>query len=211
MKIVLDNSDAFITIESDIDPQRFNLTPLLTHCYGGRFNVEGLSLLIGRGANVSARDVIGRTCLHHCFYLGGWDTYGGEAQRALAGLVYLLSHGADPFAVDDNHMSVSEMAYLGTEDETSRLGDVWDAALADFGLDIADMRRKFPRMAYYRPYYTRRDFEELWLGREHLCPYYYDDEEEIWISEEESGQDAESVSDEASDSDDGGVSMPNVF
>lgn len=205
MKIVLNNSDGFFTIESGIDPQGFNVTPLLSHCSAGRFNVEGLSLLVDRGAKISARDSLGRTCLHLCFGFP-WSTDIGYTQRAQAGLAYLLDHGANPFAIDDMDVSVSELAYFDTDRGSSRMGDVWDAVLADFGFGIADFRREYPRVPRYCRFYTRRDFEELWVGREHLCPYY-DDDEEIWITDEESDQDAGSASDESSDSDDGGVSM----
>ncbi|KJR83366.1 uncharacterized protein SPSK_04661 [Sporothrix schenckii 1099-18] len=127
-------------------------------------------------------------------------------QRAQSGLAYLLDLGANPFANDDMGVSVSEAAYLDTDYGTSRMGDVWDAVLADFGFGVADFRREHPRVARYCWFYTRRDFEKLWVGQEHLCPYYNDDEE-IWITLKGSGHDTESASDESSDSDDGGASM----
>lgn len=134
---------------------------------------------------------------------------GDDTKRARDGLAYLLSHGADPLAVDDSNESVSETAYFNMKDETSRAGDVWDAVLVDFGFAITDFRRRCPRKASYRPFYTRRDFEELWTGREHLCPYYYDEEvyEEVWTTDEESNQDDGDALDDSSDSDEGGGGM----
>ena len=59
----------------------------------------------------------------------------------------------------------------------SARGDLWDCALAITGHNVSDYRRGWPREARYGEYYTRRDFEELWAGREHLCPYYHDVED----------------------------------
>ena len=95
------------------------------------------------------------------------------AQTAQAALAY-LSHGADPFAVDNSEKSVSRRAYTQWLMGSSCMGDVWDAVLADIGVDVAENRRQSGsrRVAKYDKYYSRQDFEELWKGRERLCPYY---------------------------------------
>lgn len=215
MKTVLDNSNGFFTMESDISTGKLGLTPLLAHCSGGHFSVDSLSLLINRGAHISARDLDGWTCLHHAFhYIWDMDVSSGHRVRlaptAQAALAYLLSHGADPFAVDDCGKSVSGYAYslkhikYVVSMKTSCKGDVWDAVLADFGVDVAENRRQSGsrRVARYDERYSREDFEKLWEGREHLCPYY--DDKDFGSSDDGS---SESASDVSSDSDDYGGGM----
>ncbi|KAM7213377.1 hypothetical protein V8F06_011227 [Rhypophila decipiens] len=64
MRIFLDNS-ALVTIESIVHPA-LHLTPLLSFCSSYRRSVEGLSILLSRGANIHARDKFGSTCLDLC-------------------------------------------------------------------------------------------------------------------------------------------------
>lgn len=196
------------------------LTPLLAYCSSDHFGVEGLSLLLDRGANIHARTPLGRTCLHLCVDpLNPWACitlfgYFGlsDLDRARSALTYLVRRGADVFACDDGGASVTECAY--TRDRrsqvfavfaTSARGDVWDVVLADCGFDVASFREDWPRRARYNDVYTREVFEGLWKGREHLCPYYYDEEQ--LSTDEESGSeesDSEEYDTEEDDSEESG-------
>jgi hypothetical protein len=100
------------------------------------------------------------------------------------GIVLLIRHGADLYAEDYDGQSVSHTAYSAQSEERVGLGcvtgDVWDFALAISGYSISAFRQGHGRRrACYGRKYTRRDFENLWVGREHLCPYY-DDVEYFW-------------------------------
>lgn len=59
---------------------------------------------------------------------------------------------------------------------SSAPGDIFDASLARCGLNIESSRRNSgkARIAHYSKHYRRRDFERLWVGFEHLCPYWDD-------------------------------------
>lgn len=56
-------------------------------------------------------------------------------------------------------------------------GDLWDFMLDTCGYEIMEFRKSHPRKAQYVGIYTRQDFELLWEGREHRCPYWDD---KIW-------------------------------
>ena len=127
------------------------------------------------------RDAEGRTCLHHCFSWG-WSNV---KHRHLAGIIFLIKHGADVYAKDTHDRSISDMAYKDFRGDSSEdtwrgssRGDVWDFCLAVTGYTVSEFRQGHPRKANYGTNYTRQDFEELWAGNEHLCPYYYDAEDE---------------------------------
>jgi hypothetical protein len=113
------------------------------------------------------------------------------------GIILLIQHGADVYAEDHLGRSPSDFAYCSgvkscREKLGSMRGDVWDFALAVCGYDISEFRSRHGRYrkARYGTSYTRQDFEELWQGQEHLCPYY--DAEEDCSSDEN----MESYSDE---------------
>ncbi len=200
MKAVLDNSNGFFTVNSDISFVGGEMTPLMVHCLSGMITVDSVSLLINRGADTAARDRCGRTCLHYC--LGGVLRL--PAMAVQAAWAYLIRHGADPFAVDDQMKSVTSYAYLDWGQNSSCTGDVWGAVLADLGVDVAKSRRRLGslRTPQYTDRYSRDDFEKLWEGKEHLCPYY--DVEVRWCPFD--GYPG-SVSDDSSDSDDDGGDM----
>lgn len=129
----------------------------------------------------------------------------GIVTNARDGLKYLIERGADVFAQNYEGRSVSDVAYgNGPDDGTignSFRGDVWDCALANSGLVISDFRRR-PRRAVYSNRYTRRHFEVLWARNEHLCPYYNDEDDAIYIVED--GDDEEGAETEIEAEDDGG-------
>jgi len=93
--------------------------------------------------------------------------------------VFLINHGADVYARNNDSPSVSDLPYDEERHRTSFPGDVWDAVLAEGGYSVLCHRKRHgprPRVAIYRRGYTREMFERLWEGREHLCPYYYNDD-----------------------------------
>lgn len=142
-------------------------------------------LLLERGADILCRNDEGENCLHifvddACFPL----------LPCLQSLVLLIEAGADPFAIDNDGRSVPDAAYRPSWfDKRYELGplrgDLFDAALVRCGFDIREMRGRYPRTPQYaepkfhawgarKGGYAREDFEELWAGCEHLCPYFHD-------------------------------------
>ena len=165
-------------------------------CSSGRWSAESIAVLLGRSADVTDRDDNGRTCLHHCFQADQeWELPSShdkvpvdiESPHPLhqfsAGIILLIQHGGDVYAQDDFGHSVSTYAYMILVDVItlaelgSIWGDVWDFALARCGYDISEFRHKHgaSRKGRYTRHYTRRVFESLWAGYEHLCPYYNDE------------------------------------
>ena len=53
-------------------------------------------------------------------------------------------------------------------------GDLFDVVLQSCGYNIYEFRKEYPRTGLYTNEYSRRDFEILWEGIEHLCPYWDD-------------------------------------
>ncbi|KAI9154913.1 Palmitoyltransferase akr1 [Paramyrothecium foliicola] len=165
------------------------LTPLLQHCmnYGG-YSHQCLRAMISMGADCTARDDLGRSCLHICIS----SLKQPETSRELEAICMLIRSGADPRAVDLDGTTVSEYAYdldrrhpeyggLGV----SYAGDLWDSALQSCAYDIREFRcvhrqrtagysQTHGRLGFI-PEYTRKDFERLWRGREELCPYWDDE------------------------------------
>ncbi len=142
-----------------------------------------LGLLLRRGSNICARNNQGRTCLH----LFIENARGCPSSTDRECLILLIKNGADVNACDDRGISVSGIAYSVPEDydcynNGMYKGDLWDATLSEFGHDIVEMRRGFPRTRCYSTWYMREDLERLWRGREQFCPYY--DDPPIWDPEE---------------------------
>ncbi|KAK8057368.1 ankyrin repeat-containing domain protein [Apiospora saccharicola] len=160
------------------------LTPLLALCkrdFGCK--LELVETLVSMGADITARDNMGRNCLH----MRICNLYGPWSRREHDNIRYLTSQGADPEAIDDQGFSVSDIAYeakllkYNTTQESSYAGDLWDSVLQSCGYNIADFRcvhrqRKArydePDMTYG---YGRINFERLWRGREQFCPYWDDE------------------------------------
>ena len=136
---------------------------------------EDIGLLLQNGANVHARNDMGRSCLHLLFIDKKKNYLGDLTIGMVETLKLLIAHGADVDSRDNEGKSVSEYAYSqqsGRSDDW--YGDVWDRALSSCGYDICTRRRGFPRKPFYDKDYTREDFEELWFGSEEICPYYHD-------------------------------------
>ncbi|MBE3044004.1 ankyrin repeat domain-containing protein [Candidatus Bathyarchaeota archaeon] len=201
--------------------------PFLLICKGGRYSVEKFEIVLQRGASVHDRDSDGNTCLHLCVWLDDQLDH-SEVIGARDGQIYLIQRGADPFAENLYGDSVSQEAYdklssVHAPLHIQRLSeDVWDCVLANCGYDIDDFRTR-PRRAVYTKHYTRAHFEQLWEGCEHLCPYYEDEEDAVYLTDssedledddkdggsgcEHGNGDLEEDEDDWSDSEDGGVGL----
>lgn len=131
-------------------------------------------LLLDRGADIHTRDPEGRTCLHIALMRA--EPY--RLEQGIRTTTLLIQRGADVFATDNYGRSVTDIAYECDHNPWWSYGgfrgDLWDAALSqcNYGKFI---RRPEDRSRHYTQRYTRQHFERLWKGREHLCPYFYDD------------------------------------
>ncbi|KAI0434841.1 hypothetical protein F5Y09DRAFT_337237 [Xylaria sp. FL1042] len=158
-----------------IDAKTAASQALLAACWDLQFYfTENISLFLELGADITMRDSLGRSCLHICFrHLRHLDVI------TLDGVIHLLNNGADPYARDNEGVSVSEVAYENRSLYSrnymgSMLGDIWDYALHSCGYDIAEFRRHHQRKAGYTSYYGRRDFVSLWHDKIYECPYWDD-------------------------------------
>ncbi|KAI1278884.1 ankyrin [Xylaria sp. FL0933] len=136
-----------------------------------------ISLFLERGADITMRDSLGRSCLHICFSHLHRSAPSTFISTQLEGIIYLLDNGADAYACDYQGVSVSEVAYEKrslSNSVGSMLGDLWDSALHSCGYDIAKFRQHHQRRAAYTRLYERKDFITLWSGKPHECPYLDD-------------------------------------
>ncbi|CAI4212638.1 unnamed protein product [Parascedosporium putredinis] len=149
---------------------------------------EGIQVLLDRGFDIHDSDEDGRTPLQNCFngnvHLGEFTSnprwIGASRVRSLAnGIITLIQHGADIHGIDYLGHSVSHKAYHPKhgdsglwDDDGSLRGDLWDYALTMCGYDISEFGGAYCRRARYTKRYRRADFEALWEGNEHLCPYF---------------------------------------
>jgi hypothetical protein len=186
-------------VNANTKTTKFGLSPLALICYGGTWGAESIAALLKWNADVTERDSRGGTCLHLCLYSDwgiGVETFGPSSwiEEYSAGIILLIKHGIDVYAEDHDGLSASDIAdatpFYGDEDLGSAQGDVWDFALAACGYNISTFRQGRPRKARYREFYHREDFEKLWEGQEHLCPYYYHEQHSV------SDEDSEACSDE---------------
>ncbi|OIW24632.1 ankyrin [Coniochaeta ligniaria NRRL 30616] len=172
-------------------------TPLLRVCQNGHDSqrqIQQLAFLLSKGCSISDVDYYGFNCLQVFFT----NAPSPEAGSLRDFLVYLVGQGADVYATDRLGRSVSQLAYSKTcWSEMAVLGsycgDLWDAVLDLCGYSVLEFRKGYPRRAIYTRSprspgwnYSRVDFERLWEGREHRCPYWDDAE---WQSPEDGGHD----------------------
>ncbi|KAL3305267.1 ankyrin repeat protein [Colletotrichum asianum] len=133
------------------------------------------SVLYNGRKEIDARDDIGRTSLHYLVYQirrAGWTS---EDDRK--SLICLIQNGADIHSRDDAGLSIWDAAKKNNK-QGSYARDMWDFVLAYCGFhsEVEAFARETPRHAVYRQgWYSRADFEEIWKGMEHLCPYYGDE------------------------------------
>lgn len=151
-------------------------TPLLRMCkWYLTYSQPAFSHLIDRGADINARDTNGATCLHLAIENAKRPLENDEFEA----LTYLVHCGADVHATNFDGKSVSEVAFeTHSTDVVYKLGsyrgDLWLAVLAAAGYDASSFVTGWPREKVFTSRYTQVEFEKLWKGAEHLCPYYHD-------------------------------------
>ncbi|KAB5582935.1 hypothetical protein GE09DRAFT_948401 [Coniochaeta sp. 2T2.1] len=141
-----------------------------------RRNVQQVPFFLSKGSSINEADGFGCNMLHHFFCTRPRRPSNPDGRFLL---LYLLENGIDVRARDSLGRTVSQIAYsqlcytmeiqLG-----SYCGDIWDSVLDSCGYSIAEFRKGYPRQAAYTGRYSRWDFEKLWEGREHCCPYWDD-------------------------------------
>ncbi|KAI9664934.1 MAG: Proteasome subunit beta type-4 [Bathelium mastoideum] len=108
-----------------------------------------LTLLLERGADIDARDNFGRTCLHICIMECTEFSFPyPDGLAPLQALKILIKHDANVSAVDQYGKPPSSYAYCPNFcldlANSSRRGDLWDAALAQCGYNVGEMRKNNP-------------------------------------------------------------------
>lgn len=218
------------------DPiSQYDSSLLLAYCDNtyDPYDEETLREILDSGADINARDRSFNNCLHICFKrpfvsLREFKRLYGSLIKppGYAALKFLIEKGVHVRAINSSGKTVSDYAYSPPldyrRDFGSCSGDVWDSALHSCGYDIAEFRTEgHTRKAHYTNRYKREDFERLWQGREHFCPYWDDspwpslevfstDDSDFDIGLEEFGSrysDREDSNDWGSDSEDGGVPL----
>lgn len=198
-------------------------SPLLSVCGNGvSCGLDGIKLLFQHGASVHDRDAFGNTCLHHWLGNSVRGLVINNASNLRNGLIYLIEQGADVFAKNASGESVSHYAHRrlwkwdSAAFENKFREEFWDCALASCGYNLSDFRRRRRPAVYSRPCRsTRRHFEDLWAGSEHLRPDYDNEKSAIYFSDpDEVGEDSDGDSEleQLDDSDwgdpeDGGVRL----
>ena len=92
--------------------------PLLSFISAGLFNLEGIKLLLRRGATVNDRDSHGNTCLHQCLRRPTCSLYNHNASDIRDCVMYLIQQGADVSAKNNHGESVSDIAHQIHESRT---------------------------------------------------------------------------------------------
>ncbi|KAH7141684.1 ankyrin repeat-containing domain protein [Dactylonectria macrodidyma] len=165
---------------ADINTTRVNgLSPFLMACKSEAFTKEFFQAFLSMGAKIDDRSSInGETCLHICIQTLGKAERWAETFTCneFDAIEYLIEEGADPFAKDNNGMSVAQYAYShGTEDIGSYLGDLWDAVVKSCGYKISQFRSEnCRRIAKYTEAYPRAEFVVIWEQTDAVCPYWDD-------------------------------------
>ncbi|KAI0902062.1 ankyrin [Annulohypoxylon nitens] len=187
----------------------WNRSPLLLYvssCEALNMKKEALRTLFDLGADIHSRDEFSNTCLHICFTDHSWSP--GADRQDYEAIKFLIEMGADVRAINVDGKTVSDYAYY-TDWPSERnignyTGDLWDSVLQSCGYNIAEFRTEIHRrQACYTDKYKREDFERLWQGREHLCPYWGDSTWPSWPSLEvfsTDNSDLDSIDSEESDS-----------
>lgn len=152
---------------------------LLLHECCTNSEVAKMRTLIDHGANIDARDQNGYTSLQ--YLVTQIRRVPNSSERDFESLIHLIKSGADIHSRNNAGQSIWDAA-MNNRRKGSYARDMWDFALVYCGY-ISEMEaftRDNPRHAVYwegrYDEYLRADFEEIWEGWEHLCPYYGDEE-----------------------------------
>ncbi|KAH9882577.1 hypothetical protein J1614_000813 [Plenodomus biglobosus] len=177
MKDVLDVGKCYINLNQRDSGGH---TPLLWHArkLNSSHRAEKFAALLDRGADIHARDLSGRTCLHLAVYNAEFR-YRPDIRDDARALVLLIERGADIFTLEYNGRSIFDDAYecdhfswpryskLATGSYTA---DLWDHVLIRTGHEERS-RPAEERIYHYTAEYTEDHFRLLWEGWEHLFPY----------------------------------------
>ena len=136
MKALLDLGQPYVT--ANTTNLVLNLPPLLSVAWNYYNNIgfpldlhEKIFLLLGRGADVAARDSSGETCLHIILKLNAdmtkydFRNYQEEEFRDI--LMCIVTAGADVYASDKDEHTVSQVACMSGREE------LWREVLAECG------------------------------------------------------------------------------
>ncbi|KAK1761843.1 hypothetical protein QBC33DRAFT_317182 [Phialemonium atrogriseum] len=148
---------------------------------------ESISLLLQKGADLHARTNTGSTCLH--VYFDNIDAACLSSVRRQV-LATLIQDGHDINAVDGNGHTIEDTQYRceakcqgrPIHNVISRLQllaykrDLWDAVLVQCDRPVVERGLFFGgqqwRTMGARDIAGEKEFEDIWSGLEHLCPYY---------------------------------------
>lgn len=185
VKLMLDKSGLALDLEVK---DGSGYTPLLAACREYAKNVnsaaaESISLLLQKGADLHARTNTGSTCLHVYFDNIRTTIHGRIPRRKV--LVTLIQDGHDINAVDGNGYTIEDTLYrceakcqgrpiyngISRDALLAYKRDLWDAVLVQCGRSVVE-RGLYCRKEQWSNGYSRQDFEAIWSGLEHLCPYY---------------------------------------
>lgn len=130
-------SAEFINLEDTLD-ERGRTSLLLCSWGGGKgVNPQCIKFLLDRGADVTAKDIYGYTCLHNVLRRI-WDHSRCTTVKEV--LVILIQAGADVYATTYDGKSVSDIAYT-----INSARGIWDEALSACGYDSTWFRKDFCR------------------------------------------------------------------
>ena len=181
-------------------------SPLFFLWRGHSINLEGIKLLLRRGASVHDRNELGNTCLHECLCFIDRSVLHDGVSNTRNAIIYLIQQGADVFAKNNCGLSVSDIAYTTYGDTMFEMRfreEIWDCALVSCGYDITDFRRPFRPAHYFRSCrFTSVHFQELWADAEALRPAYEDEKCAIYFRDADDTVEMDEGSRQSEDSDD---------
>lgn len=144
---MIDNETVWFDMEQDLEDGK---TPLLVASAADWLDTDvgpsTIRLLLQRGANVAARDPLGRTCLHFVLTSGFGRRYSDSFLRRMNdSLILLVEAGANIHAVDKDNCSVSEYAIKRGR------WDIWEAVLRNCGKDVHQVRAEMREKGHCMP------------------------------------------------------------
>jgi hypothetical protein len=180
---------------------------LLQHAenIGVGYHADIFAMLLDKGADIHARDITGRTCLHIAACKAGYR-YKGDIRDNARAILLLIERGADISTLDYNGRSIFDDAYECDHGDPVPLGsyrgDLWDHVLIRSGHGER-IRPPEERIYHYTERYIEYNFRLLWEGWEYLFPYSHQTSSPcpILILEDEDGEDEDGGDEDGEDED----------